>query len=69
MFAERLMNYGERVRDETTLVPSWGFAQTNWSLRIESMALRLSGFFTDFNGCFQHGLSFSFPQKNRMRVR
>ena|GEM_PF-4576930 len=26
-------------------------------------------FFTDFNGCFQHGLSFSFPQKNRMRVR
>jgi hypothetical protein len=29
----------------------------------------ICGFFTDFNGCFQHGLSFSFPQKNRMRVR
>ena len=29
----------------------------------------LARFFTDFNGCFQHGLSFSFPQKNRMRVR
>ena len=30
---------------------------------------RKNWFFTDFNGCFQHGLSFSFPQKNRMRVR
>ena len=27
------------------------------------------GFFTDFSGWFQHGLSFSLPQKNRMRVR
>ena len=26
-------------------------------------------FFADFSGGFQHGLSFSFPQKNRMRVR
>jgi len=26
-------------------------------------------FFVHFSGWFQHGLSFSFPQKNRMRVR
>ena len=69
-FRQRMKELG--IQSDLTVIknaPHPFLGKQIWFDETIEVADAFFGFFTDFNGCFQHGLSFSFPQKNRMRVR